>query len=285
MAFVKTASFLALVCAAPVSPFSTPAAVPSAPIIATELYSTTTSSSADESTGFEIASVDMAVPDIPSIPPTSKRLFLVRHGEVINPGGNRPVYYGALDVSLSPLGEKEAQAAAAYLERFDLQRVAASPLSRAKFGANEVLSLQQSDSNSLVIYDGFMELDRGAWCGKTGDEIGSDMLVKFDACDPSVTPEGGESYLALKDRVLKARDELLETTDCGRASAVVSHLQVTRSMLSDALGITTDKMAKLKVATASVTCIDFCSITGEQTVHFKSFKPEVGLQRSKDMAN
>ena len=51
-------------------------------------------------------------PVLPPIPPTSKRLFLVRHGEVINPGGNRPVYYGALDVPLSPLGEAEAQAAA-----------------------------------------------------------------------------------------------------------------------------------------------------------------------------
>ena len=62
-------------------------------------------------------------PSLPPISPTSKRLFLVRHGEVINPGGNRPVYYGALDVPLSPLGEAEAQAAASYLERFDLQHV------------------------------------------------------------------------------------------------------------------------------------------------------------------
>lgn len=289
VSFVQTTFFVLVAGSKPVSSFSTHRAVSWTRTFTTELHSATASTGDNNnSPWFEIASVDMMdmkVPDIPSVPPMSKRLFLVRHGEVINPGGDRPVYYGALDVPLSPLGEKEAQAAAAYLERFHLQRVAASPLSRAKFGAKEVLAVQESDVNDLVVYDGFMELDRGAWCGKTRDEIGPDILAKFDACDLSVTPEGGESYPVLKDRVLRARDELLDITDCGRASAIVSHLQVTRSMISDALGIATDKMAELKVATASVTCIDFCSVTGEQTVHFQSFKPEAGLKKSTDMAN
>jgi len=224
-------------------------------------------------------------PSLPPIPPTSKRLFLVRHGEVINPGGNRPVYYGALDVPLSPLGEAEAQSAAKYLERFDLQHVAASPLTRAIYGAHEVLRLQEYKTKSdLVIYEGFKELDRGDWCGLTFEEIGADMMRRFDECDESVTPANGESYPALKDRVLKARNELLSTTDFGQASAVVSHLQVTRSMLSDALEVPTNKMSGLKVATASVTCIDYDIDTG-QTLHFQSYKPSVGLQQANDMAN
>ena len=48
-------------------------------------------------------------PTIPPISNTSKRIFMVRHGEVINPGGDRPVYYGALDVPLSDLGKSEAE--------------------------------------------------------------------------------------------------------------------------------------------------------------------------------
>jgi len=227
---------------------------------------------------------EMKGPDLPPISSTSKRLFLVRHGEVINPGGNRPVFYGALDVPLSPLGELEAKAAAQYLSQFELQNVAASPLSRAIFGGNEIVSLQKSLTD-LTILEGFKELDRGDWCGKTKDEIGPD-LERFDACDETVTPEGGESYPILKQRVLSARDELLNLTDHGKASAVVSHLQVTRSMLSDALGIPIEEMVNLKVATASVTCIDFDSISGtETTTHFQSFKPEAGLQISKDGAN
>ncbi len=220
-------------------------------------------------------------PPLPDVAPTAKRLFLVRHGEVINPGGDRPVYYGAMDVSLSPLGEEEARAAAQYLQQYELQHVCASPLKRAIFGAKQVLEMQGKDSD-LIILEGFTELDRGAWCGKTKKEIGAENLARFDACDENVTPEGGESYPFLKRRVLKARDEILERTSPGHASAIVSHLQVTRSLVSDALGIPTNEMSTLKVATASVTCIDYDQETGTQTVHYQSFKPDVGLAKAND---
>jgi broad specificity phosphatase PhoE len=226
------------------------------------------------------------VPLLDEIPEGHKRLFMVRHGEVINPGGDRPVYYGAMDVSLSPLGELEAIEAASYLSRFRLQHVASSPLSRALFGAHRVLESQENNSNDVVIFEGFKELNRGAWCGKTKEEIGADMLARFDACDESVTPgDGGESYPTLKSRVIASRDKLLEMTDVGRASAIVSHLQVTRAMLSDALDLDVKEMAGLKIGTASITCVDYCSVTANQVVRYQSFKPECGLVQSKDGAN
>jgi broad specificity phosphatase PhoE len=224
----------------------------------------------------------LVCPELPPMTPATKRLFLVRHGEVINPGGDRPVFYGAMDVSLSPLGEAEAKAAAVYLQRFDLEHVASSPLSRAMFGANEVCSLQQDLKSDLVVLDGFKELDRGAWSGKTKDEIGAEMLARFDACDENVTPDGGESYPCVKNRVLEARDEVLQMLSEGRAAAIVSHLQVTRCMLGDALGIPTRQMAGLKILTASVTCIDFDVSTGTQTVHCQGFKPDVGIAKSNE---
>ncbi len=258
----------------------------------TRLYSSSSSTTASVSAALE-------GPDLPPVPQNSKRLFLVRHGEVINPGGDRPVYYGALDVELSSLGEQEAMAAGTYLSQFTLQHVASSPLKRARFGADQVLQRQGQTNDdetegqgedstrtmNMKVYDGFTELDRGAWCGKTKSEIGDEMMERFDACDESATPDGGESYPTLKSRVLTARDELLDETDCGMASAVVSHLQVTRSMLSDAMGIPTEEMAALKIATASITCIDYDVESGEQTVHFQSFKPDAGLEKSKDGAN
>lgn len=214
-------------------------------------------------------------------------------------GGDRAVYYGAMDVPLSPLGEMEAIEAASYLSRFNLQHIAASPLSRAKFGARQVAAQQPGRgdtmtninttddalSNNIVVFEGFKELDRGTWCGLTKDEIGHDNLARFDACDESVTPANGESYPTLKMRVLQSRDELLKITNVGRASAIVSHLQVTRAMLSEALGMDITEMAGLKVATASITCVDYCSTTGREYVRFQSFKPECGLGQSKDGAN
>lgn len=225
-------------------------------------------------------------PDLPPIQQGCKRLFLVRHGEVINPGGDRAVFYGGLDVPLSDLGKDEARAAGAFLRKFHLQNVASSPLSRAIFGAEELLYRQRSDdSKNVLIYEGFTELNRGEWAMKTKEEIGLENLARFDACDEAVTPENGESYPQLKARVLAARDELLRITDEGKASALVSHLQVTRSILSDAMGIPTTEMSKLKVATASITCIDYNFTSGEQIVHFQSFKPNAGLEKAIDGAN
>jgi broad specificity phosphatase PhoE len=194
-----------------------------------------------------------------------------------------------MDVPLSPLGELEAIEAGAYLSKFNLQHVASSPLSRAKFGAKQVITRQTAvdqKNNDIIIFDGFRELDRGSWCGKTKDEIGAELMARFDACDESVTPgDGGESYRTLKARVLKARDELLAMTDVGRASAIVSHLQVTRAMLSEAMGLDITELAGLKIATASITCVDYCSTSGKECVRFQSFKPECGLEKSTDGAN
>lgn len=239
------------------------------------------------------AAVNRGIPTLPSIATNAKRIFWVRHGEVINPGGpGRSVYYGALDVPLSPLGELEAQAAGIYLKQFALAKVFSSPLQRAVYGGEQVLKLQPNKEEeqpiNVVQLAGFTELDRGSWCGLTKEEIGPDQLARFDACDESVTPEGGESYLALKRRVFEARDEALSMLNMAETGCVVSHLQVTRCILSDALGIPTHEMANLGIATASITCIDYIYSddgTFTQMVHFQSFKPDAGLAQSRDGAN
>lgn len=223
-------------------------------------------------------------PPLPTQDTTTKRLFLVRHGEVINPGGDRPVFYGSQDVSLSPLGEKEAQAAAAYLGQHELSAIFASPLKRAIYGADQVVAVQPG-VESVTVLEGFTELERGAWRGKTKDEIGLETLARFDSCDLSVTPEGGESFPQLRERVLDALSTALSQMEPGSAGAIVSHLQVTRSMLSQALGIPTEEMSQLPIATASITCVEYDAENKPSQVHFQSFKPDVGLATAKDAAN
>lgn len=252
------------------------------------------SSSSSSSTGSSVEEgailTAAAMPVVPDVATTAKRLFLVRHGEVINPGGDRSVYYGAMDVPLSTLGEQEAVAAAQYLAQFELSAVLSSTLSRAIYGAQQVCQFQKGGrEHDVIALEGFKELDRGDWCGKTLAEIGADAMARFDACDEAVTPAHGESYPALKRRVLAARDAALDSIRPGQAAAVVSHLQVTRCILSDALNIPTNQMTKLPVATASITCIDYDYADSSQppipTVHFQSLKPNVGLKKSKDGAN
>ena len=76
---------------------------------------------------------------------------------------------------------------------------------------------------------------------------------------PATNPPPGETPAILPQIRITTNEHPLcyhdlaitQATDVGQSSAVISHLQVTRSMLSDALGIPVDEMSTLKVATAS----------------------------------
>lgn len=262
--------------------------IPSSSLHLADFSSSSTTTTTTTSSSSPMTTTTVQGPPLPSQDTTTKRLFLVRHGEVINPGGDRPVFYGSQDVPLSKLGQQEAQAAAAYLQQYQLSHFFCSPLKRAIYGAEQIAALQQQQQQDggVTILKGFTELERGAWRGRTKDEIGYDLLARFDACDESVTPEGGESYPTLKARVMEALATALAQMQPGDAAAIVSHLQVTRSMLSEALGIPVHEMTQLPVATASVTCIDYTADNDQpSTVHFQSFKPDVGLKEAKDGAN
>mmetsp|Transcript_1292 Transcript_1292/g.3611 ORF Transcript_1292/g.3611 Transcript_1292/m.3611 type:complete len:327 (-) Transcript_1292:259-1239(-) len=264
--------------------------------------STTSSSSSNSMPHNDDNNDDNNSPTVPPLDPTHKRLFLVRHGEVINPGGDQPVFYGALDVPLSKLGEQEAAAAGDWLQPFALSQVACSPLKRAVFGAQKVLERQDHllrDEYELQVYEGFQELDRGAWCGKTKADIGADNLARFDACDESITPvtadgSGGESYPQLYERVLADLEALLQSLRPHQSAALVSHLQVTRCLVAHATQTPLPRMVKdISIATASITCIDYKEETSTDekmghepvAVHFQSFKPQVGLAAAQDGAN
>lgn len=101
--------------------------------------------------------------------------------------------------------------------------------------------------------------------------------------------------IALKSRVQEARNDLLKSLKFGETAAVVSHLQVTRSILSDALDMPTNKMTELKILTASIACIDYeqndndnnntTSCFHKATVHFSNFKPDAGLEKANDGGN
>jgi len=46
-----------------------------------------------------------------------------------------------------------------------------------------------------------------------------------------------------------------------------------------------NEIVDISIATASISCVDYNMDTGEQTVIFTSFKPEVGLEKAKDSGN
>ena len=92
------------------------------------------------------------------------------------------------------------------------------------------------------------------------------------------------SIMTVKNRVMGALNEIVKSTPDGEATCVVSHLWVTRSMISDALGLDPSKMNEVDIPTASISCVDY-EEGGKAQVVMQGFKPDVGLEKSKDTGN
>lgn len=207
------------------------------------------------------------------------RLFLIRHGAVAPP---RPgMFYGGSEVPLSALGQEEAQRAAAALRAEELDRVMASPLSRARFGADCLL--KDRPQLACKVVDGFREIDRGRWVGLTKEELNArypDDLASHARNPESWEDHGGESLGRFRDRVVGAwmtlEAELLELEAQearGLQVAVVSHLFPTRAILAHYCRVDLAGWEDFKIPTASISELEVRA-AGEAEVLRVGWKPE-----------
>lgn len=205
-----------------------------------------------------------------------RTIILVRHGAVDRTKSGVPpgaLYGGDIDVPLSLRGEAEARAAARYVvERFDVSSVWASPLARAVFGAQCIADA--AGVESVETSEALREIARGGWLRKTPDEIeamtpgGMDAFLRDTAYRP---PGGAESIDDVRLRATEALiQRVLPTVEPAGAAVVVSHLYVTRALLSSALPDT--PIPDIDVPTASVSGLVYDD-NGMATVLFRGVKP------------
>jgi probable phosphoglycerate mutase len=132
------------------------------------------------------------------------RLIVVRHGETFNNIEDR--FTGQSDVSLSPLGERQALAVGAYLATDHLDAIVSSDLQRARLTAQAIAKYHPL---SVVEDPQLRELSLGQWEGKTPAEVQAvepDALLRWRA-DPSTSaPVGGETLIQFRDRIARGLD-------------------------------------------------------------------------------
>lgn len=165
----------------------------------------------------------------PDTTPTT--LLLLRHGET--PLSAEKRFAGAGDIELTELGHTQARAAARRLVGGGIDTVVSSPLRRARDTAEHVA---RELSLSVLLDDGFREVDFGEWEGKTFAEVrreNPDALEQWLA-DPAVAPPGGESFAEAARRVGEAQDKLL-ARHRAETVLVVSHVTPIKTMLRTAL--------------------------------------------------
>jgi len=172
-------------------------------------------------------------------------LILIRHGRTaLNAAGR---LQGRLDEPLDALGEQQAIAVAAYVGPVD--ELVSSPMLRAR---------QTADAFGMAyaIDDRWIELAYGVYEGTVLGEIPPEQWQQWR--DPSHVPDGGESLLALHQRVQAACDDLAGRAQ-DRTVAVVSHVSPIKSAVAWSLDAPVDIAWRSYLSPASVCRIDVTS--------------------------
>jgi broad specificity phosphatase PhoE len=182
------------------------------------------------------------------------RLLLLRHGQTDLSVQRR--YSGHGDPELTELGSRQAAAAAARLAAMPgIAAVLSSPLLRARQTAAAVA---EATGAPLVIRDGLVETDFGAWEGLTFAEARERDPEVHGAWLGSehVAPPGGESFAAVGRRIAAERAAVVEEFP-GAMVVLVSHVTPIKMLLRDALQGGPGILYRLHLDLAALSIVDF----------------------------
>ena len=187
-------------------------------------------------------------------------LVLVRHGRStanvsgILTGRQRGVH-------LDDTGKQQAAATAERLAAVPLAAIVSSPLERCKETA-KAIAAAQSAPPAIVTERGLVEADYGAWQGRAIKELAKEKLWQQVQRKPSsVTFPEGEELAGMSARAVAAvrRHDARVTAEHGEQGVwvAVSHGDVIKAILADALGLHLDQFQRLHVDPASVSVIHY----------------------------
>jgi probable phosphoglycerate mutase len=134
------------------------------------------------------------------------RIIAIRHGETDWNVDTR--IQGQLDIGLNAKGRWQAGRVAHALREESVQAIYASDLIRAWDTAQ---AIAQATGGTLQAHPGLRERHFGASQGKTFVEIETDspeQALRWRKRDPLYAPQGGESLLVLRDRIVQTVTEL-----------------------------------------------------------------------------
>lgn len=187
-------------------------------------------------------------------------MILVRHGR--SSANTAGVLAGrSSGVSLDDVGIGQAQAAGERLAGVPLSALVTSPLERCRATA-KAIAAAQAGSIRPVQDRALTEVDYGAWQGRKLRTLTKEPLWKTVQTQPSAAtfPEG-ENLAAMQARAVTAvrrRDRAIEAEHGSSAVWVaVSHGDVIKAILADALGLHLDLFQRIHVDPASVSIVRY----------------------------
>ena len=187
-------------------------------------------------------------------------MILVRHGRsTANATG---VLAGRLPgVHLDDTGVAQAAAVGERLAGVRLSAAVTSPLERCRETCREITRPQSAPLRATTDKQ-LSECDYGEWQGRALKDLAKEKLWKTVQAQPSAaTFPGGESMRAMQDRAVAAirRHDARIGAEHGEDVVwiAVSHGDVIKSILADALGTHLDLFQRIHVDPASVSIVSY----------------------------
>lgn len=181
-------------------------------------------------------------------------MVLLRHGVTASTVRRLFCGSGGADPELVDEGRQQAARAAAWIKRHHrVDAIVASPLQRTQETAGFVARELGLD---VALEPGVAEAAFGEWDGHTFAEIMERWPDEVSAWlgSTAVAPPGGETFDAVYERVLVARDRLV-TAYAGKTIVVVSHVTPIKMLVRHALGAPMSAIHALELAPASISTI------------------------------
>ncbi|WP_017198989.1 MSMEG_4193 family putative phosphomutase [Arthrobacter sp. M2012083] len=187
-------------------------------------------------------------------------VILVRHGRT-TANATGLLAGRAAGISLDKIGREQAALMAGRLAVVPVVGVVSSPLERCRETAQLILDRQAGTPHAPVDID-LTECDYGLWQGRTLSDLATEDLWPAVQSQPSaVVFPGGESMAAMQARSVAAvrrHDAAFEAEHGpGAVWAAVSHGDIIKSILADALGMHLDLFQRISVGPASVSIVRY----------------------------
>ncbi len=187
-------------------------------------------------------------------------VILVRHGRT-TANATGMLAGRTLGVTLDEVGRDQAARAGERLAAVPLAGVVSSPLERCRETSGLILAHQDSSLVSSVDAD-ITECDYGAWQGRSLSDLAQEKLWSVVQSQPSaaVFPDG-ESMATMQARsvaAIRRHDAHFESQfGPGAVWVAVSHGDIIKSILADALGMHLDLFQRISVGPASVSIVRY----------------------------
>lgn len=182
-------------------------------------------------------------------------VLLIRHGRTkANTDG---ILAGRLPgVRLDAKGRSEVRSLGERLSRVRLPLIVSSPLERT-VATGEAIADAQRAYPEFALDDRLLECDYGSWSGKKLSALSKEPMWATVQAHPTAAHfPGGESLRAMQQRAVDAVRSWNAQVGDGMY-AIISHGDVLKALLADALGMHLDAFQRIRVDPASLSIVQY----------------------------